>query len=254
MITEEFTVSGTPEIEVRIASGRIEIVNGPPGVISVEVDTSNPAFLVEQRGNLVVIASERNSGWLSRGSDFVTVKMAPGGEARVSTASARFDCEPHMTRIDVKTASGDVEVQSAEVATVKTASGDVGIGDVSTSLKVNTASGDVFVRGESQGSLSCNTASGNLHIERCTGTIDVNSASGDAYIRRFTGNQASFKSMSGNIELGIPEGTKVDLDVTILSGRLRTPEKRESSLPIQREMSVRAKLVSGDLIIERLEA
>lgn len=254
MITEEFAYSGTPEIEVRIASGRVEITHGEPGTISVEVDTPNPDFVVEQRGNLVFIASERDSGWLSRGSDFVRVTMPPGGEARVTTASARVDCEPHMSRMDVKTASGDVEVESVEVISVKTASGDVGLGDISTSLRVNTASGDVFVRGECEGSLSCNTASGDLHIERCSGTIDVNAVSGDTYVRRFSGNQANFKSMSGSIELGIPEGTRVDLDVNTLSGKLRTPPKKESSVPVERHMSVRAKLVSGDLTIERLEA
>lgn len=252
MINEEFTVSGTPEVEVRIASGRVEIISGPEGVVSVEVDTNDPDFIVEQRGKLVYIASERSSGWLSRGSDFVTVRMAPGGEARISTASARFECEPHMARLDVKTASGDVEMESADIATVKTASGDVGIGDVRKALRASTASGDIFVRGDCEGSVGLNTASGDVHIERCNATIDLNSASGDVYIRRFTGNQANFKSMSGNIDLGIPEGSKVDLDATLLSGKLRAPEKREASMPLERHISVKAKLVSGDLTIERV--
>jgi hypothetical protein len=254
VISEKFTVTGTPEVEVRIAAGRVEFLQGTEGEISVEVDTSNPDFRVEQRGNLVLIASERNSGWLLRGSDFVTVRMPAGGEARVTTASARVDCAPNMSRIDVKTASGDVEIESADIATVKTASGDIGVRDISTSLRISTASGDVFVRGECEGSLSCNTASGDLHVERCSGTIEVNSVSGDTNVRRYTGNQANFKGMSGSIELGIPEGTKVDLDATILSGRLRTPEKRETSLPTERHMSLRAKLVSGDLTIDRVEA
>ncbi|MGH8944731.1 MAG: DUF4097 family beta strand repeat-containing protein [Acidimicrobiia bacterium] len=254
MINQEFTVTGTPEVEVRIASGRVEIMKGPSGFISVEVDTRDPDFTVEQRGNLVLIASDRNSGWLSRGSDFVTVRMPPGGEARISTASARFDCEPHMGRIDVKTASGDVEIESADIATVKTASGDVGIGDVGKALRAASASGDIFIRGECEGSVGLNTASGDVHIERCSATIDVNLVSGDAYIRRFTGNQASFKSMSGNIDLGIPEGSKVDLDATILSGKLRIPEKRDLPIPVERHISVKAKLISGDLTIERLEA
>lgn len=252
MITREFTVRGSPEIEVRIASGRVEILNGPSGGVSVEVDTNDPEFIVEQRGNLVYVASERGSGWLMRGSDFVTVRMPPGGEARIGTASARFDCEPHLGRIDVKTASGDVEIDGADIATVKTASGDVAIGDVRKALRVATASGDIFVRGECEGSVALNTASGDIHIERCTGTIDVNSVSGDTHIRRFTGNQANFKSMSGSVDLGIPEGSKVDLDATILSGKLRTPDKKDSSVPLERHMSVKAKLVSGDLTIERV--
>jgi DUF4097 and DUF4098 domain-containing protein YvlB len=254
VINEEFTVTGTPEVEVRIASGRVGILNGPPGMVSVEVETSNPDFIVEQRGNLVFIASERNSAWLARGSDFVTIKMPSGGEARVATASARLDCEPHLSRIDVKTASGEVEVESAAIATVKTASGDVGLGEVTKALRAATASGDIFVRGESQGSLGCNTASGEVNIERCSGILDVNTVSGNVYVRRFTGSRANFKSMSGSIDLGIPEGTRIDLDVNTLSGKLRTPPKKETSVPVERQMTVKAKLVSGDLTIDRLEA
>jgi DUF4097 and DUF4098 domain-containing protein YvlB len=253
VIIREFTITGDPEVEVRIASGRVEIITGTPGLVAVEVETSDPGFIVEQRGNLVFVSSDRNTGWLSRGSAFVTIRMPPDGEARVSTASARFDCEPHMSRIDVKTASGDVEVESAEIATVKTASGDVGLESVTKSLRVATASGDIFVRGECEGSVGINTASGDVQIERCDAAIDVNTVSGNTYIRRFTGNQASFKSMSGSIDLGIQEGTKIELDVNILSGRLRTPQKRESPAQIERHMTVKAKLVSGDLTIERVE-
>ena len=254
MITEEFTYSGAPEVEVRIPSGRVEIIKGDPGSIAVEVDTRDPDFIVEQRGNLVFVSSDRNSGWLSRGSAFVTVRMPPGGEARVSTASARFDCEPHMARVEVKTASGDVEVETAEVVTIKTASGDVGLGDVTKALRATTASGDIFVRGDSAGSLACNTASGEVHIERCSGVLDVNTVSGNVHVRRFTGTQGNFKSMSGSIDLGIPEGTRVDLDVNILSGKLRTPEKRDASVPVERHMTIKAKLVSGDLTLDRLDA
>lgn len=253
MITREFSVSGDPEVEVRIASGRVEIIQGTAGIVAVEVETKDPDFIVEQRGNLVFVSSDRNTGWLSRGSAFVTITMPADGEARISTASARFDCEPHMSRVDVKTASGDVEVESAEIATVKTASGDVGLGAVSKALRVATASGDIFVRGECEGSVGINTASGDVHIERCDAAIDVNTVSGNTYIRRFTGTQGNFKSMSGSIDLGIQEGTKIDLDVNILSGRLRTPEKREPAAQIERHMTLKAKLVSGDLTIERVE-
>jgi len=254
VIREEFIVTGTPEVEVRIASGRVEITKGGPGVVAVEVETRDPDFIVEQRGNLVFVSSDRNAGWLSRGSAFVTISMPSEAEARVSTASARFDCEPHMARIDVKTASGDVEVESADIATIKTASGDVGLGDVTKALRVATASGDVFVRGECEGTVALNTASGDVDIDACSATIDVNTVSGKVHVRRFTGSQANFKSMSGSIDIAIPEGTRIDLDANILSGKVRTPPKRESSAPVERHMTLKAKLVSGDLTIERLDA
>ena len=248
MIHETFSVDGTPDLEIRVESGRVEVNEGPSGTVDVQVDTKSPGFIVEQRGNAILVSSDRNSSWLSRGSAYVVVEAPAGSDLRVSVASASVEADLPLGKVEIKTASGNIDLNSAETLVVKTASGDLDVENVSRGLRYTTASGDL--RAENVGgSLVVSTASGDVHVERTDASIEMNTASGDAYITRFEGRSANFKAMSGDIDLGIPTGTNVDLDVTLLSGKLRLPETERRGRPPERQMSVRAKLVSGNFTI-----
>jgi DUF4097 and DUF4098 domain-containing protein YvlB len=83
-------------------------------------------------------------------------------------------------------------------------------------------------------------------------TTEVNTVSGDVRLHRFLGRHLGVKSMSGSIDVGIPSGTKVDLDASLMSGRLLLPPPAESTTEVDRHISVKVKTVSGNLTIERL--
>lgn len=250
MIHKTFSVEGTPDIDVRIESGRVEVQRGDGQQVDVQVETRLPGFIVEQRGNSIVVSSDREAGWLSRGSAYAVIRTPPGADLRVSVASAPVDIDVDLGKVDIKTASGDVEVGKVETLVVKTASGDLHAEEITRSLRVTSASGDVRVE-KAEGTVVVSTASGDVHIEKADATVDVNTASGDSYIHRFTGRSANFKAMSGTVHLGIPKGTTVELDVSILSGKLRLPDSEERREAPVRRMTIRAKMVSGDLVIER---
>ena len=251
MIEKTFTVTGKPDIDIRVERGKVEVRKGASGKVSVSVDTNDPDFVVEQRGSSIIVSSEKRRGWVSAGSTFVIVDTPPDSDLDVSVASAEVQVDVPLDRVDVKTASGDVDLAGAEILEVKTASGDVRVDHVKKTLRFTTASGDLFVTGEARGTVGVSTASGDVRIEDCEATVDVNSVSGDVFIPRFSGRSGDFKGMSGDVNLGIPEGTSLDLDVTLLSGKLYLPEAASSSPGIERHMSVKAKLVSGNLKIER---
>ncbi|HEY6635726.1 MAG TPA: DUF4097 family beta strand repeat-containing protein [Acidimicrobiia bacterium] len=250
MIHETFTVDGPPDLEVSIESGRVEVREGPPGKVEVKVDTKLPDFVVEQRGNSITISSDRSS-WLSRGAASVVISTPAGTDLRVAVASAQIQCDLDLGKVEIKTASGDIEMGRAETLVVRTSSGDLDIRSVERSLRFTSASGDMRVSNSAGGSLGVSTASGDVDIEASDATIDITSASGDAAIRQFTGRSAYFKTMSGNVDLGIPSGSSVELDVSTLSGKVRLPDPEPRQGPAQRQMSVRAKLVSGDFTIVR---
>lgn len=252
MISRTFTVDGSPDIDIRIESGRVELRPGAPGTVSVTVETSTPDFIVEQRGNSILVSSDKTTSWFSRGSAYVVVETPEGSDLRVGVASAPVLANMALGKIDVKTASGDIELKSAESLAIKTASGDTVVESVDQSLGFTSASGDLRVRGTCRGSVAASTASGDIHIKECDATITVNTASGDVDIKRFTGRSASFKGMSGDVDLAIPRGTEIDLDINLLSGRLRVPDPQPRSGDPERQMSIRAKLVSGDLTLKRL--
>lgn len=252
MISRTFTVEGSPDIEVRIESGRVELRRGDPGTVSVTVETKTPDFIVEQRGNSILVSSDRTASWLSRGSAYVVIEAPEGSDLRVGVASAPVLADMSLGKVDVKTASGDIELGSTESLAIKTASGDTEVKDVEHSLSFASASGDLRVRGTCRGSVAASTASGDIHIADCEATITVNTASGDVDIRRFTGRSASFKGMSGDVDMGIPRRTEIDLDINLLSGRLRVPDPEPRTGDPERQMSIRAKLVSGDLSLKRV--
>lgn len=250
MIHKTFPVDGLPDIDVRIESGRVEVHRGDEHQVDVQVETKLPGFIVEQRGNSIVVSSDREAGWLSRGSAYAVIRTPPGADLRVSVASAPVDIDVDLGKVDIKTASGDVEIGKAETLVVKSASGDVHAEKIARALRVTSASGDVRAE-KVEGTVVVSTASGDVHIEKADATVDVSTASGDAYIQRFTGRSANFKAMSGTVHLGIPTGTTVELDVSILSGKLRLPDPEERREAPVRHMTIRAKLVSGDFVIDR---
>lgn len=252
MIHRTFEVASSPDIEIRIESGRVELRQGQPGTVTVNVDTRNADFIVEQRGNSILVSSDKSTSWLSRGSAYVVVETPDGSDLDVSVASAPVRADLPLGKVDIKTASGDIELASVESLSVKTASGDADVGDVHHSLSFTSASGDLRVRGTSRGSFTSSTASGDIHVADCDAAVNVNTASGDVEIERFTGRSASFKGMSGDIDLGIPRRTAIELDINLLSGRLRLPDPEPSTGEPERQMSIRAKLVSGDLTIGRV--
>lgn len=252
MISRTFTVDGSPDIEVRIESGRVELRPGNTGKVSVTVETRSAEFIVEQRGNSILVSSDKTTSWMSRGSAYVVIETPEGSDLRVGVASAPVHADMALGKVDVKTASGDIELGTIETLAIKTASGDTDVKNVEHSLSFASASGDLRVRGICRGSVAVSTASGDIKINDCDATITVNTASGDIDIRRFTGRSASFKGMSGDVDLAIPRRTEIDLDVNLLSGRLRVPDPEPGSGEPERQMSIKAKLVSGDLTLKRV--
>lgn len=252
MIRQEFSVAGSPGIEVRIESGRVEIEEGAPGSVEVSVDTHDPGFIVEQRGTSILVSSDKTQPWLSRGSSFVSIKTPVGSDVEIAVASAEVDCRLHLGKVAIKTASGDITLDRATTASVKTASGDTRLNGTEQALHHTSASGDLSVEDACHGSVTISTASGDIRIGTCDASLVVNTVSGDVEIGRFSGRSGVFKGMSGDIDLGIPTGTSVDLDVNLLSGRLNLPEEGSERHDPVRHMTIGAKLVSGDLTISRV--
>lgn len=251
MIEKTFAVEGKPDIDIQVESGKVELREGREGEVFVSVDTSDPGFIVEQRGSSIIITNDKSRKWLSRGSSYVIVDLPPHSDSSVSVATAEVHAAVPLDRVDIKTASADVDLAAAETLTFKTASGDLRVGHVGKALRVTAASGNLFVGG-AKGTVGASSASGDIRVDECEATVDINSVSGDVNIGRFTGRSGNFKAMSGDVSLGIPTGTSLDLDVDLLSGRLIVPDAVPGRREVERHMSVKAKLVSGDLRIQRL--
>lgn len=248
---ETFEVGSTPTVEVRIASGYIHVEKGAAGTVSVSISASNPdKLLVEQFKNHIQIGEE---GRL-RGSYRVRLEVPAGTDLNTAVASGNVDVRCPVGDLTAKSASGDVSIQRVQGRLeVKMASGDVTIAEAGGDTRVVTASGDIRVE-RALSDCSAATASGDIHIGTIHGSCNVKTAAGNVLVERFEGDDLSARTVSGKLDLRFPTGCRVELDVSTLSGRVDLPSPGETPAPSatpDRDVQVRAKSVSGNIVIGR---
>lgn len=250
-VTREFAVGAGSGLNVKIQSGRVDVTEGPPGAITVEVTANDPdAVEIHQTGDTVYVSDNR-SGWVVRGSVRIAASVPPGSDLEVGSASADIHVDAALRNMTCRTASGDVAFRTADSLDVKTASGAVRGERVTGDLRVNSASGDIWI-GTVGGRLTTALASGDVRIEEVGGDLRSNSASGDMRIDRFRGDEVTIKSVSGDLVVGFPRGITLDAEVNTLSGNVHLPgaaPPEPSEGTARRRVRLSAKTVSGDIRI-----
>jgi Toastrack DUF4097 len=240
----------TLDISVPAGDIDIETVEGEESTILVEGDERLvEATRVSHEGNrLVVEYRDRKPfglvvqiGSFTWGHDGIRVRarIPHGAAAKLKTASADVALTGRVRSLDVNTASGDIRMRGEveEDTLVKTVSGDSALGTVGGDLSVNTVSGDV--RADSVG-----------------GSTEVRSVSGDIRLESLRHGRANFTSVSGDIEVGIAQGSILDVDAGSSSGDLSSEVALASERPAGDDGSaptvvLRGRTVSGDVKVFR---
>jgi hypothetical protein len=148
---------------------------------------------------------------------------------------------------------------------LSTASGNVEVSGVTGELRVESASGDLLVKNVA-GSTRASTASGNVRVKEVTGSVNANSVSGnvDVEIARLeSGNGMKFSAVSGNVRVKLPANLDADVEMSTLSGSLRTdfpieveeqrfgPGKRAHGRLGKGSHTLHLSSTSGDVNLER---
>lgn len=255
---KSFQVGPDAALDVRIASGKVEVRQGRAGTIVVRGRGDTENLLVEQHGSTVWVSSEPRSTQISKRihigvgrAVYLSIEVPENIDIDVNVASADVECEPTPARLNVNSASGDIRFADTAELTVKTASGDVHGNRVTGKLSFVSASGDLHVEAIGDRA-SISTASGDIRIGDASGPITTSTMSGDVNVRRFTSDDFAAKSMSGSVEIGVPAGTSVDLDATTLSGDIVLPEPQDAPPDPTGSMDLKVRLVSGDLKLRRV--
>jgi DUF4097 and DUF4098 domain-containing protein YvlB len=251
-VNQEFTVGSVGALNIKIQSGRVDVTEGRPGVISLEIDARDPDTVdIHQSGDTVYVSDNRNS-WMVRGSVRIRAAVPPGADLEVGSASAPVYVESELSSLVCRTASGDISFRTAETVEVKTASGSVRGEAVEGDVRVNSASGDIYIE-RVGGRLTAALASGDVRTDEVGGDLRANSASGDVRIERFRGDDVTIKSVSGDLVIGFPEGITLDAEVNTLSGDVRMPSPSDRRTGEtggeRRRVRLNAKTVSGDIRI-----
>ncbi len=179
-----FEVTGPVELELRLASGEIEIDPSLTGRVEIELtahDEESQRLVDEARVELqdhaeqqrVIVDVPRRRG---TGFSFGVVFGRSGVTCRVRC--------PEGSLVNVKSKSADVLARGTIGGlNVQTASGDIEVDRVLGSVNVKSASGDLEAR-EVKGGVSVQTASGDVQIEVVHGPVNIATASGDVSDRR----------------------------------------------------------------------
>lgn len=185
----------------------------------------------------------------------VSVRAPLGTEVDATLGSADILATGAFGVVQLKTASGDVTLDSMEGADIKTASGDVTLGRVLGTAKLQSASGDVDV-GRVDGTGKIQTASGDVAITEAHSNLKVQTASGDQRIDAVVSGQVSMQSASGDMRVSVARGSTVWVDARSLSGET-TSDLDVGAEPPNIEgphVDLHVTAMSGDVHITRADA
>jgi hypothetical protein len=185
----------------------------------------------------------------------IEVRVPDGSDLAFRTVSADVSATGRLGDVRGKTASGDVTVETAAGVRVDSASGDIRAGDVTNDVTVKTASGDITL-GHVGGAIDANVVSGDLRIRAADNGASVGAVSGDVELTAVARGDVELRTVSGDVVVGVRQGARVHVDVTTVSGDLR------SDVPLEETegggdgplVDIRGRTVSGDVRVRTAAA
>jgi putative adhesin len=258
MLEQTFHTPLPVTLEVAIPSGDIEVetTEGEETSLTVTGDERMLEHIeIRHDGNRVVVNLQDKGkfgisfsgtgfsiGSFAFGTEGLRVRagVPNGAGVTVKTASADSQLAGHFGAVELNSASGDVRVRGevAENVIVKTVSGDVALDRVDGDLSVQCVSGDIRARA-------------------VAGSVDTKSVSGDIRVEAVAAGDVRFSSVSGDIEIGIAPGSLLDVDAGSTSGDLSSEVPLASEPPSGEDAVVaptvvlRGRTVSGDVRVFR---
>jgi hypothetical protein len=278
MRQETFSTPGPVLLNLDLPSGQIDLQTEETDETQVElealsgddairdlVDNARIELIRRGEGNEVVVEAKGRRGIsISIGSTDIRLGgpqlrlriTCPHGTALdVRTKSADLRARGAYGKVEVKTASGDVQVEQAEETSIKSASGDINLDHVKSELDVQTTSGDVHAD-VVDGDLHAQLVSGDLAVREARASVYANTVSGDQRFEAVQQGRVDVKAISGDVSVGIRSGSRFYVDANTVSGDTSSefelgdaPEQEED--PEAPLVEVFAKTVSGDVRIER---
>jgi DUF4097 and DUF4098 domain-containing protein YvlB len=182
----------------------------------------------------------------------VVIDLPVGSEVRIGCASADVTVDGRVSKAEITTASGAIRVDEVDGRTkLRTASGSVRAESVGGDLDVRTASGSIDL-GHVGGHSLVRTASGSITMGQTDGSVSATTASGSVAVGEAHTGAVDLRSTSGRVEVGVRRGTLVWLDVTSVSGAVRSDLAADGTHAVAGntpDLTVRARSVSGSVTV-----
>lgn len=255
-----FPAHGPIEAEIRNDAGSVQVIAAETTEISYRVHPADGRDSEEAAGrttvefddNRLVIRTPRWRFGRSYELD-ITVTLPTGSSVEVHTASAEASCRGTFDRLTIETASGSIDAERVTGdARLKTASGSVEVDAVGGRADLRSASGELSAGRIAHG--KAETASGDIALGQVDGEITGGTASGSIRIGSLSG-PASLNAVSGDIRIGLCAGVGARLNMSSLTGDVRSELLVDDQRPAQGEpIDITARTVSGDITIHSAAA
>lgn len=263
MTSWEFNATGPIEAEISLPAGNVNLAAAQTQTVTVSLlpekgsggraekliaDTE-----VSFEGGTLTVKVPKRAQLRGDASLDLTVELPGGSSVAARTASADVTCTGELGALEGYTASGDVTADRiAGHASLATASGDVRLTDAAGDVSVDTASGDATIQ-RVGGDLTAKTASGDLRIAQAGGSAEIRTASGDVRIDSIAAGHADVTSVSGDVAVAVPPGIGIYLDLSSISGHVRSELDPDSGGGTNGDTSLtlRCNSISGDIRITR---
>lgn len=219
VIDRRFPVQPGSRLTVSNVSGEIYVWGHAESEISVHaVKRGSPSRIA---GTQVHISNDNNHVRVEASGNVSGILGAVRG-----IGSVDFTIRvPHDCMVEVKTVSGDVDLQTLQAATtVQSVSGDVNLRDIQADCSLTTVSGDVRVHGL-VGALTGRTTSGDLEVQASdVRRFHLNSISGDMSVETALARSEHYfaKTVSGDLQLSVPHDTGAMVQLKTTSGDVST--------------------------------
>jgi len=275
-----FQTPAPVRLRVEIPYGRIQVIAKETDVTRVDLiaiggDATARQWIadaeVAQRGNeIIVLVRQHDSRLFAFGAGVEAIVQLPRsssaalstGSGKIETLGSLADVEAssgsgvisleEVAGVHARTGSGNISVAAATGSVdAKSGSGNVTIGAVSGDARVTTGSGHARIA-EYAGAAKINTASGNMEVGKAGDSLEAFSASGNIEVRHIDHGRLRAKTVSGRVSVGVADGAAAWLDVSSVSGKLRS-SLEDSPPPAETAQSVELAIytVSGNVMIAR---
>ncbi len=254
-----------------IGKGSVKVAATDTTETHVEISGRDADLVqVHQTGDQIsVIGPKQRGGFFSNDNRLdVVVGLPTGSQLAIKTGSADITVTGAVATSQLKSGSGDVEIDVAEgPLVVETGSGDIRVEEARAALKAKSGSGDVLVvdasdalqvstgSGDVQlwtthGPAVVKTGSGDIKVGDAGTDVSMSTGSGDLVVSTARRGRMTVKGASGDVHVGVPAGVPVWTDISTVSGEIRS-NLQGAGQPQEGadHVEVRAKVVSGDIVL-----
>jgi DUF4097 and DUF4098 domain-containing protein YvlB len=239
------SVSGTPEVSISTGSGHINVHAGNTNSVVIEgriKANDNWTSWFGGGGNLSaderIKRIEANPPIVQTGN-FITIGKIEDSELRQNISISYDVTVPATTRLQSKTGSGGVEIDSLQ-GPVRAASGSGGIrvSRISNDVYLNTGSGGIQLDG-AEGKVSAHTGSGHIRLFNINGGLDARTGSGGIEAEGNATRDWELHTGSGRIRVRLPQQAGFKVDAHSGSGGVRVNH------PLSTQGSLRSNHIEG---------